>query len=242
MNLFLKIKLFLWNFLKKEKIGCAQDIMCYVCGNKALPQPLDVNEELMLLEEIKNGNQAARDKLIEHNLRLVVYIAKKFESSGMELEDLISIGAIGLIKAVKTYSVDKNIKLATYASRCIENEILMQLRKNTRTKNEISLDEPLSNDGEGNELLLADVISVDEDSVSKNIETSAEKQILMSVISKLESREQMIMYLRFGFSGYEEKTQKEVADIMGISQSYISRIEKKILQKLKKKLEKVSEL
>lgn len=242
MSLFLKIKMLLWKFLNKENIGCAQNIMCYVCGNKALPQPLETDEEMMLLEEIKKGNMGARDKLIEHNLRLVVYIAKKFETSGMELEDLISIGAIGLIKAVKTYSVDKNIKLATYASRCIENEILMQLRKNTKTKNEISLDEPLSNDGEGNELLLADIISVDEDSVSKNIETSAEKQILMSVISKLESREQMIMYLRFGFAGYEEKTQKEVADIMGISQSYISRIEKKILSKLKKKLEKVSEL
>ncbi len=242
MSLFLKIKLLLWRFLNKENIGCAENIMCYVCGNKALPQPLEMDEELKLLEEIKNGSASARDKLIEHNLRLVVYIAKKFETSGMELEDLISIGAIGLIKAVKTYSVDKNIKLATYASRCIENEILMQLRKNTRTKNEVSLDEPLSNDGEGNELLLADIISVDEDSVSKNIETSAEKQILMSVISKLESREQMIMYLRFGFAGYEEKTQKEVADIMGISQSYISRIEKKILGKLKKKLEKVGEL
>ena len=172
----------------------------------------------------------------------MVYIAKKFETSGIELEDLISIGAIGLIKAVKTYSVDKNIKLATYASRCIENEILMQLRKNTRIKNEISLDEPLSSDGEGNELLLADIISIDEGCVSKNIETSAEKQILMNVISKLDSREQTIMFLRFGLAGNEEKTQKEVADMMGISQSYISRIEKKILSKLRKKLEKVGEI
>lgn len=242
MSIVGKIRLMLLKVLHFERFSSAENIMCYVCGNKALPQPLDADEEIVLLEEIKNGNMTARDKLVEHNLRLVVYIAKKFESSGMELEDLISIGAIGLIKAVKTYSVDKNIKLATYASRCIENEILMQLRKNTRTKNEVSLDEPLSNDGEGNELLLADIISVDEDSVTKNIEMSAEKQILMSVISKLESREQMIMFLRFGFAGYEEKTQKEVADIMGISQSYISRIEKKILSKLKKKLEKVSEL
>lgn len=242
MSIVGKIRLMLLNVLHIERFSSTENIMCYVCGNKALPQPLDADEEIVLLEEIKNGNMTARDKLVEHNLRLVVYIAKKFESSGMELEDLISIGAIGLIKAVKTYSVDKNIKLATYASRCIENEILMQLRKNTRTKNEVSLDEPLSNDGEGNELLLADIISVDEDSVTKNIEMSAEKQILMSVISKLESREQMIMFLRFGFAGYEEKTQKEVADIMGISQSYISRIEKKILSKLKKKLEKVSEL
>lgn len=242
MGLFLKIKILLWKMLHVENISCAESIMCYVCGNKALPQPLEPEEELVLLEEIKNGNSVARDKLIEHNLRLVVYIAKKFETSGIDLEDLISIGAIGLIKSVKTYSTDKNIKLATYASRCIENEILMQLRKNTKTKNEVSLDEPLSNDGEGNELLLADIISVDEDSVSKNIEMSAEKQILLNVISKLESREQMIMYLRFGFAGYEEKTQKEVADIMGISQSYISRIEKKILSKLKKKLEKVAEI
>lgn len=242
MNWLIKLRLLLWKFFNREDSKHAEDIMCYICGNKALPQPLESEEELVLLEETKNGNLTARDKLIEHNLRLVVYIAKKFETSGIELEDLISIGAIGLIKAVKTYSIDKNIKLATYASRCIENEILMQLRKNTRIKNEISLDEPLSSDGEGNELLLADIISVDEECVSKNIETSAEKQILMSVIANLDSREQMIMYLRFGLAGNEEKTQKEVADMMGISQSYISRIEKKILSKLRKKLEKVSEI
>ncbi len=241
MNFILKIKLLIWKMLHREDCECAENIVCYVCGGKALPQPLESEEELVLLEEVKLGNLTARDKLIEHNLRLVVYIAKKFETSGIELEDLISIGAIGLIKAVKTYSIDKKIKLATYASRCIENEILMQLRKNTRLKNEISLDEPLSSDGEGNELLLADIISVDEDSVSKNIETSAEKQILMSVLEKLDSREQMIMYLRFGLAGNEEKTQKEVADIMGISQSYISRIEKKILVKLRKKLQKAAE-
>ena len=242
MNIMFKIKLLLYKIFHFEEYACAKDIMCYVCGGKALPQPLSSDEELILLDEIKQGNQAARDKLIEHNLRLVVYIAKKFETSGIELEDLISIGAIGLIKAVKTYSVDKNIKLATYASRCIENEILMQLRKNTKTKNEISLDEPLSNDGEGNELLLCDIIPVDEESVSKNLETCAEKDILMSVVSKLESREQMIMFLRFGLMGNEEKTQKEVADMLGISQSYISRIEKKILSKLRKKLEKTAEI
>lgn len=242
MNFFIKIKLLLWKILNREDSKSAENIMCYVCGSKALPQPLDASEELLLLDEVKNGNLSARDKLVEHNLRLVVYIAKKFETSGIELEDLISIGAIGLIKAVKTYSVDKNIKLATYASRCIENEILMQLRKNTRIKNEVSLDEPLSSDGEGNELLLADIISIDEGCVSKNIETSAEKQILMNVISKLDSREQTIMFLRFGLAGNEEKTQKEVADMMGISQSYISRIEKKILSKLRKKLEKVGEI
>lgn len=242
MNILLKIKLLIWKILNKENRKCAENIMCYVCGSKALPQPLESDEEAVLLEEVKNGNSIARDKLIEHNLRLVVYIAKKFENSGIELEDLVSIGAIGLIKAVKTYSIDKNIKLATYASRCIENEILMQLRKNTRIKNEVSLDEPLSSDGEGNELLLADIISIDEESVSKNIEVSGEKQILLNIISKLDIREQMIMYLRFGLNGNEEKTQKEVADLMGISQSYISRIEKKILLKLRKKLEKIAEI
>lgn len=242
MSLIVEIKLLLWKFFNREDAEHAKDIVCFICGNKVLPQPLPMEEELVLLEEVQNGNSMARDKLIEHNLRLVVYIAKKFETSGIELEDLISIGAIGLIKAVKTYSLDKNIKLATYASRCIENEILMQLRKNTRIKNEISLDEPLSSDCEGNELLLADIISVDEESVSKNIETTAEKQLLMEVVSKLDSREQMIMYLRFGLAGNEEKTQKEVADMMGISQSYISRIEKKILVKLRKKIEKTTEV
>ena len=153
MNFFIKIKLLLWKILNREDSKSAENIMCYVCGNKALPQPLDASEELLLLDEVKNGNLSARDKLVEHNLRLVVYIAKKFETSGIELEDLISIGAIGLIKAVKTYSVDKNIKLATYASRCIENEILMQLRKNTRIKNEVSLDEPLNKDADGNDLI-----------------------------------------------------------------------------------------
>lgn len=238
MKIIFKIKLFLWKLFGGEHKSNVEQIMAYICGNKALPQPLPVEEELWLLEQLQSGNNEARDKLIEHNLRLVVYIAKKFETSGIELEDLISIGAIGLIKAVKTYSMDKNIKLATYASRCIENEILMQLRKNTRIKNEISLDEPLSSDGEGNELLLADIIPIDEESVSKNIESTAEKQMLMEIISHLDEREQMIMFLRFGLAGNEEKTQKEVADMMGISQSYISRIEKKILGKLRKKLEK----
>lgn len=233
-----KIKCLLWKIFHSKDIKKAKDLVCFIYSSKALPQPLPVEEENWLLEQLGAGNASARDKLIEHNLRLVVYIAKKFETSGIDLEDLISIGSIGLIKAVKTYSADKNIKLATYASRCIENEILMQLRKNTRIKNEISLDEPLSSDGEGNELLLADILPIDEESVSKNIETSAEKQVLMEVISKLDEREQLIMQLRFGLLGKEEKTQKEVADLMGISQSYISRIEKKILAKLRKKLEK----
>ena len=238
MTILEKIKLFLFKLIHREEWREAQNFVFYINGKEALPEPLDSEEELVLLEEIARGSTVARDRLIEHNIRLVVYIAKKFDNSGMELDDLISIGAIGLIKAVKTYSLDKNIKLATYASRCIENEILMQLRKNARIKNEVSLDEPLSSDGEGNELLLADIIPVEEDSVSKGVETSSDKQILFNVIRKLDVREQKIMIYRFGLNGEEEKTQKEVADMMGISQSYISRIEKKILNKIKRKLEK----
>ncbi len=238
MKLLYKIKLALFRILHRDEWQEAQNYVFYISGKEALPEPLDYSEELVLLEEIQKGSKVARDRLIEHNIRLVVYIAKKFENSGMELDDLISIGAIGLIKAVKTYSLDKNIKLATYASRCIENEILMQLRKNTRIKNEVSLDEPLSSDGDGNELLLADIIPVDEDTVSKGVEMSADKQILFNVLRKLDVREQKIMIYRFGLNGEDEKTQKEVADLMGISQSYISRIEKKILNKIKKKLEK----
>ena len=238
MTILEKIKLFLFKLIHREEWREAQNFVFYINGKEALPEPLDSEEELVLLEEIARGSTVARDRLIEHNIRLVVYIAKKFDNSGMELDDLTPIGAIGLIKAVKTYSLDKNIKLATYASRCIENEILMQLRKNTRIKNEVSLDEPLSSDGEGNELLLADIIPVEEDSVSKGVETSSDKQILFNVIRKLDVREQKIMIYRFGLNGEEEKTQKEVADMMGISQSYISRIEKKILNKIKRKLEK----
>lgn len=217
-----------------------QDIVCYICGNEALPNPLDSEEEKILIEEMNKGNENAKVRLVEHNLRLVVYIAKKFESTGLELEDLISIGAIGLIKAVQTYKFDKNIKLATYASRCIENEILMQLRKVSRTKAEVSIDEPLNFDSDGNELLLSDVLYTEEDSVSKNLDLSVEKQLLWAAIKRLNEREQEIMILRFGLAGKEERTQKEVADMMGISQSYISRIEKKILDRLKKDLLKSS--
>lgn len=217
-----------------------QDIVCYICGNEALPNPLDSEEEKILIEEMNKGNENAKVRLVEHNLRLVVYIAKKFESTGLDLEDLISIGAIGLIKAVQTYKFDKNIKLATYASRCIENEILMQLRKVSRTKAEVSIDEPLNFDSDGNELLLSDVLYTEEDSVSKNLDLSVEKQLLWEAIKRLNEREQEIMILRFGLAGKEERTQKEVADMMGISQSYISRIEKKILDRLKKDLLKSS--
>ncbi|MDD2445784.1 MAG: RNA polymerase sporulation sigma factor SigK [Clostridia bacterium] len=220
----------------------AQDIVLYVCGNDALPLPLNSEEERVLLEELAKNNMQARDKLIEHNLRLVVYIAKKFENTKLELEDLISVGAIGLIKAIKTFNYEKQIKLATYASRCIENEILMQLRKSSKQKLEVSLDEPLNYDSEGNELLLSDILSNEEDNVSKNLELDAEKQILWQSLDKLCPREQEIMKLRFGLAGKGEKTQKQVADLLGISQSYISRIEKKILGKIKTEIQKVSNL
>lgn len=236
--LMLKIK----RLLNINIFDNSQNIVLYICGNEALPLPLSSEEEEILLEEMKNNNEQAKERLIEHNLRLVVYIAKKFENSNLSLEDLISIGAIGLIKAVKTYKYDKKIKLATYASRCIENEILMQLRKSVKLNAEVSLDEPLNEDGEGNELLLNDILSTEGDSVSGSLDQSVEKELLWNSIKKLEKREQEIMILRFGLKGENELTQKEVADMMGISQSYISRIEKKILGKIKKELEKVSNL
>ena len=225
--------------LNKNYLDFAENILLYICGNEALPDPLSPEEENVLIEEISNGNEIAKQKLIEHNLRLVVYIAKKFENSGLEMEDLISIGAIGLIKAVKTYKGDKKIKLATYASRCIENEILMQLRKMSKIKAEVSLDEPLSGDGDGNELLLEDVLYDEKQTLGKDMERSSEQQILWEIINKLGEREKEIMIMRFGLLGGNEKTQKEVADELGISQSYISRIEKKILCKMKKDIRKV---
>ena len=234
-KLLIKIKKLLGLSLFNE----LDNIVMYICGNETLPNPLEPEEEQILLEELAKNNKQAKEKLIEHNLRLVVYIAKKFENTGINLEDLFSIGAIGLIKAVQTYNFDKKIKLATYASRCIENEILMQLRKTSKIKNEISLDEPLNYDSDGNELLLEDILYTENESVSKEIDKSAERQILWAIIDKLNNREKEIMILRFGLLGKEEKTQKEVADLMGISQSYISRIEKKILGKMKKDLEKV---
>jgi len=242
MNFFVKLRLFFWKLFHKRYTKYTNNLVCFVYGCTNLPQPLEPEEEAIVLEEAKNGNQVARDKLIEHNLRLVVFIAKKFENTGMELDDLISIGVVGLIKAVKTYSIEKNIKLATYATRCIQNEILMTLRKRSRSKTEISLDEPLSSDGDGNQLLLADTLATDEYSVSKNIEDMAEKQVLLYAVSKLDKREKAIIYMRFGLGGGEERTQKEVADMMGISQSYISRIEKKILVKLRKNMEKTAEI
>lgn len=212
----------------------------YIGGAEALPPPLEAEEEAACINRLgAHGEDAAKSTLIEHNLRLVVYIAKKFDNTGIGVEDLISIGTIGLIKAVNTFRPQKNIKLATYASRCIENEILMHLRKNQSHKNEVSIDEPLNIDWDGNELLLSDILGTDPDSINRPIEDEAEKNLLLNAISHLGERERTIMYLRFGLMGQEEKTQKEVADIIGISQSYISRLEKRIIKKLKKELEKI---
>ena len=208
----------------------------YVGGNDNLPAPLESEEEAEEIEKLSNGDKEAKKKLVEHNLRLVVYIAKKFENTGVGLEDLISIGTIGLMKAINTFNSSKNIKLATYSSRCIENEILMHLRRSNRLKSEISIDEPLNQDGDGNELLLSDILGTDDDVTSRGVEDEVDKKLLKASISKLNSREKNIMELRFGFKTGEEKTQKEVADMLGISQSYISRLEKKIINKMKKEI------
>ena len=215
-----------------------EDSVLYVGGSDTLPPTLSRDEENELLERYGNGDMSVKSVLIEHNLRLVVYIARKFDSAAVNIEDLISIGTIGLIKAVNTFRPDKNIKLATYASRCIENEILMYLRKNASQKNEVSIDEPLNIDWDGNELLLSDVLGSDGDEVGRGIEQEDEKFLLLSFVCELPPREKQIMEMRFGMNGYEEYTQKEVADALGISQSYISRLEKRIICKLKKQLEK----
>ena len=207
---------------------------------RSFKKPLKAEEERYYLKMYRDGDEKAKEKLIEHNLRLVVYIARKFENAGVNVEDLISIGTIGLIKAVNTFKSDKNIKLATYASRCIENEILMYLRRNNRIKNEVSFDEPLNIDWDGNELLLSDILGTDEDLVLKPIEDDVDRQLLMDAVDKLTARERTIITLRFGLGGREEKTQKEVADLMGISQSYISRLEKRIIVRLKKEILKMS--
>ena len=209
----------------------------YINGAETLPPPLSKEDEAKTLAMLDNDFEKAREKLIVHNLRLVVYIAKKFESTGIGIEDLISIGTIGLIKAVNTFSVEKNIKLATYASRCIENEILMYLRKTNPQKMEVSIDEPLNVDWDGNELLLSDILGTDDDTVSVNIENEAEKRVLLEAVEKLDEREKLIMELRFGLNNRSDKTQKEVAAMIGISQSYISRLEKRIIKRLKKDME-----
>lgn len=237
-RLIFKIRLFLYNLFHRKNLLDVKNIVCYVCGNEEFLPPLDSEQEYQLLLKKEKGDIAATEKLIEHNLRLVAYIAKKFESSGIEFEDLISTGAIGLIKAVKTFKVDKNIRLATYASRCIENEILMQIRKIGKIKNDVSLDKPLCEDGDGNQLVLADILPCEDDVISQAVDAPAEKQLISEFISKLNSREREIMILRYGLMGQEELTQREVAIKLGISQSYISRLEKRILSDMRIELEK----
>ena len=223
--------------IARERLAALLDALTprelyYIGGPDPLPAPLTPEEELQLVSRLHEDDGTIRATLIEHNLRLVVFIARKFENTGVMLEDLISIGTIGLIKAVNTFDPQKKIKLATYASRCIENEVLMFLRRHSRTKLEVSLDEPLKTDWDGNELLLSDVLGTDPDMVSRSMEENAERQMLFAALSRLPAREQKIMNLRFGLSGQPEMTQKEVADILGISQSYISRLEKRILLRL----------
>ncbi len=219
-------------------IGLVKDEVYYINSPQMLPPPLSKEEEQEIIDRLQQGDIKSRDKLVEHNLRLVVYIAKKFENSGVNIEDLISIGTIGLIKAVNTFKADKNIKLATYASRCIENEILMYLRKINQQKLDISLDEPLNVDWDGNELLLSDVLGSDGLEINDNVEQEDEKRILHTCMKELSARERLIMNMRFGMDGKKEHTQKEVADILGISQSYISRLEKRIILKLKRDIER----
>mgnify|MGYP000737704766 CR=1 FL=1 len=216
------------------------DKVMYIGGSDTLPPPLPRDEESVLLEKLNTGDFQVRQTLIEHNLRLVVYIARRFENTGIHIEDLISIGTIGLIKAVNTFRTDKNIKLATYASRCIENEILMYLRKNAGRKGEVSFDEPLNTDWDGNELLLSDVLGTEADVVMRPIEEDVERDLLAAAINVLSPREKQIITLRFGLGGGKEQTQKEVADQLGISQSYISRLEKRIISRLKKEILRLS--
>lgn len=211
----------------------------YIGGSEVLPAPLESEEESAAIKNLASDkSESARKKLIEHNLRLVVYIAKKFDNTGVGVEDLISIGTIGLIKAINTFNPTKNIKLATYASRCIENEILMYLRRNNKTKMEVSIDEPLNVDWDGNELLLSDILGTEEDTIYRDLESEVERKLLLKAIGRLSSRERKIVQMRFGIgmADGEEKTQKEVADLLGISQSYISRLEKKIMQRLKREM------
>lgn len=210
--------------------------VCYIGGSDTLPAPLSREEEAMAIQNALAGDMQARNMLIEHNLRLVVFLARKFENTGLGIEDMISIGTIGLIKAINSFNPDKNIKLATYASRCIENEILMVLRRTSRRRGEISFDEPLNVDWDGNELLLGDVLGTEPDIVSREMDMDAEKTMLRHAVKRLSSRERDIVDLRYGLSGRGEHTQKEVADMMGISQSYISRLEKRIIGKLNREL------
>ena len=228
MKIFEKIKNLLKTLIKRE------NALYYLSGSETLPRAYSAEEEYEKLILLENGDESVKKDLIEHNLRLVVYIARKFDNTKIELDDLISVGSVGLIKAVNTFNLDKKIKLATYASRCIENEILMHLRKISKIKGEISLDEPLNVDYEGNELLLSDVLGTDPEIVYKQTEEDEERKILKRALERLNFRERQIMHLRFGLGGDDELTQKEVADLLGISQSYISRLEKKIVERLKR--------
>ena len=234
MNIFSALKQWL------QSIG-SDNVVHYLCGSEALPLPLPPELEAELLSKLEAGEETetVKAKLIEHNLRLVVYISRKFENTGVDADDLISIGTIGLIKAINSFRTDKNIKLATYASRCIENEILMYLRRTVKLKSEVSFDEPLNTDFEGNELLLSDILGTDSETVYGGVEANVEKELLKEALKKLPERERRIMYMRFGLGGQEEMTQKDVADRLGISQSYISRLEKKIIERLKKEISKL---
>ena len=224
-----------WRLLARLDLLRPEKIM-YIGGSDTLPAPLDRDREKEVIDRLAGGDPEAKAELIEHNLRLVVYIARRFENTGVNIEDLISIGTIGLIKAINTYNPEKNIKLATYASRCIENEILMYLRKNARERGEVSFDEPLNTDWDGNELLLSDVLGTDGDLVMKPIEEDVDRQLLSMAIDTLSRREQQIISMRFGLRGSRAQTQKEVADALGISQSYISRLEKRIIARLKREI------
>ena len=232
-----KIRASLRQLMRRMKMR--ENVLDYICGSEALPLPYTAEEESDLLGKLSKGDEEVKSSLIEHNLRLVVYIARKFDNTGADADDLVSVGTIGLIKAVNSFNPSKNIKLATYASRCIENEILMYLRRLVRLKSEVSFDEPLNTDWEGNELLLSDILGTDSDIVYKDIETGVEKELLLGALKKLPERDQKIMNLRFGLNGREEMTQKDVADLLGISQSYISRLEKKIIAKLKNEMSKM---
>ena len=224
-------------FKESNSSRIEEESIFYIAGSQTLPPPLPEKEEMEYIKKLsEEDNLEARQILVERNLRLVVYIAKKFENTGINIEDLISIGTIGLAKSVNTFNIDKKIKLATYASRCIENEILMYLRRTSKIKGEISIDEPLNKDCDGNELLLSDILGTDPDITSRNIEDEVDKSLLRASISNLKEREKIIMEMRFGFNAEDEKTQKEVADELGISQSYISRLEKKIIGKMSKEI------
>lgn len=232
--MFEKVFGFIINLVKSPDKECNE--IFYIGGNDILPPPLQADEEATLLDNLESGDLSVKRVLIERNLRLVVYIARKFENTGVDIEDLTSIGTIGLIKAINTYNPGRNIKLATYASRCIENEILMYLRKNSRARSEVSFEEPLNVDWDGNELLLSDILGTDSDIIQRNLEEETDKKLLVSAMNKLSGREKRIMELRFGLNNHLEKTQKEVADMLGISQSYISRLEKRILGRLKREI------